>query len=75
MWALDFFVVRTATRVEDLYDRRGPYGRRGGFVVPGVAAWAAGSAVYYLARPLGSTLPALVAAVAIYAVWARRARR
>ncbi len=66
-----YFLGRGETHVPDLYDARGPYGRTGGLLVPGLAAWAVGALVYYFASPWGSTLPSLVAAVVTY----RLARR
>jgi cytosine permease len=60
-----FFLVRREVVAADLYDRKGPYARTGGFSIPALLAWAAGGAVYYLARPIGGTLPALATAVAI----------
>jgi cytosine permease len=51
------------TRVPDLYDPAGPYR---GVVVPGVAAWAAGALVYYLAQPWGGTVPSLLTAIVCY---------
>ena len=57
------------TDAADLYEPDGPYR---GVIVAGVVAWAAGAAVYYLARSWGGTLPGLVTAVVIYLVAARR---
>ena len=53
----------------DLYAPDGPYR---GVIVAGVVAWAAGAAVYYLARSWGGTLPGLLTAVAVYLLAARR---
>ena len=61
-----FFLVRRGVEVADLYDSSGPLSRHGGFSIAGLAAWAAGAAVYFLARGIGGTLPALAAAVAVY---------
>ena len=67
---LAHYILRpTATHVPDLYDARGPYR---GVLVPGAAAWALGTAAYYLAGPWGGTLPALVTSVVIYVLLARR---
>ncbi len=63
-----FFLVRRDVEVADLYDPKGPFARTGAFSLPGLLAWAAGSAVYYSARSIGATLPSLAAAVAVY--WA-----
>ncbi|MEW5982003.1 MAG: cytosine permease [Acidobacteriota bacterium] len=56
------------TRVSDLYDPDGPYR---GVLVPGIAAWALGTFVYYLAAPWGGTIPALVTALVVYRLLAR----
>jgi NCS1 family nucleobase:cation symporter-1 len=42
------------------------------FGVPGLAAWAAGFAVYLLAASIGSTLPALATSVVVYLALSRR---
>ena len=57
------------TEAADLYAPDGPYQ---GVIVAGVVAWAAGAAVYYLARPWGGTLPGLVTAVSVYLLASRR---
>jgi purine-cytosine permease-like protein len=61
-----FFVARPATRVEDLYDARGPYSRHAGFAPAGVIAWTAGAATYHLAGSVGSTIASFVVAVTVY---------
>ncbi len=62
-----FFLVRTPVRVEDLYDRRGPYARTGGFSLPGVTAWGLGAVAYALGgASSGGTVPALVTAMGAY---------
>lgn len=61
-----FYLVRSEVRVEALYDRSGEFGRHHGFDLAGLAAWAAGAVVYYLARDVGATLPSLVVAVGTY---------
>ena len=66
-----FFLVRRPIAVADLYDFNGRFAKSGGFSIPGLLAWAAGAAVYFLARPIGSTLPSLATAVAVY--WQRTA--
>lgn len=63
-----YFILRRPTRVADLYDERGPYMRHAGWSLPGLAGWLAGTVVYHLAAPIGSTLPALATAVAVYIV-------
>jgi cytosine/uracil/thiamine/allantoin permease len=70
-----FFLVRSPVAVPDLYDRNGPFARAAGFSLPGLLAWAAGAAVYFLARPTGSTLPSLATAIVVYWLadrWPRR---
>lgn len=67
-----YFVRRVPTTVEDLYDPKGPLARHGGFRIPGVVAWAAGSVAYFLAAPVGSTLPALAVALGSYVLLTRR---
>ena len=57
------------TEVADLY---APDGQYRGVIFAGVLAWAAGAAVYYLARPWGGTLPGLLTSVVVYLVAARR---
>ena len=61
-----FFIVRRPTNVPDLYDELGTTMRHRGFSIPGLAAWIAGSAVYFAAGAIGGTLPSLVAAVLVY---------
>jgi purine-cytosine permease-like protein len=67
-----YFVRRIPTAVQDLYDERGPLSRHGGIRIAGIAAWAAGSAAYYLAAPIGSTLPSLLVAIGVYTLLADR---
>jgi purine-cytosine permease-like protein len=61
-----FFVVRPATRVDDLYDMRGPYSRYAGFAPAGALAWIAGAVTYHAAGSIGSTIAAFVVTVAAY---------
>jgi len=63
-----FFLLRRPVRAADLYDASGPLARHGGFSLSGLAAWAAGGAVYFLTRGIGATLPSLATSVAVY--WA-----
>ena len=60
-----FVLLRRRVEVPELYDPRGRFARWGGFSVPGMLAWAAGSAVFFLTKSIGSTLPALLTAIAI----------
>jgi hypothetical protein len=52
--------------VDDLYRRTG------GFSVAGTLAWAAGAAVFYIAAPIGGTLPSLATAIGLYVIAARK---
>jgi NCS1 family nucleobase:cation symporter-1 len=66
-----FFLLRRPVNVPALYDAKGPLARHAGFSIPGLAAWTAGAAVYFLAGGIGGTLPSLVASIAAYAVLVR----
>ena len=66
-----FLIARRPTDVDALYDPRGPLA---GYRGPGLAAVAAGVAVYY-AAPAGATLASLAAAIAAYLALARAAAR
>lgn len=70
-----FYFTRPEVRVADLYDGSGDRGRRGGFDLAGIGAWAAGGAAYYLAGNIGGTLPSLAVAVAAYLILRRCTRR
>lgn len=61
-----FVILRRPVIVEDLYRRTG------GFSVAGTLAWAAGAAVFYLAAPIGGTLPSLATAIGLYVIAARK---
>ncbi len=68
-----YFVARRPVVAADLYDANGPYAKTGGFLVPGLLAWAAGSAAYALGGYVGgSTFPALVVSVGVYLVASRK---
>jgi len=67
-----YFFLRREVRVEDLYDAGGPYAKRGGWSIAGVAAWMCGAAAFYLASPIGGTLPSLAVAIGVYSALARR---
>ena len=67
-----YFFLRRAVRVDDLYDAQGPYARRGGWSIAGTVAWVAGAAAFYLASPIGGTLPSLAVAIVVYSVLARK---
>ena len=66
-----YFLLRVPTRVDALYDRSGPYARRGGVSPAALAAWAGGAAAYWMASDVGGTLPALATSVAVYWVGRR----
>ncbi|MBW3565481.1 MAG: cytosine permease [Acidobacteria bacterium] len=61
-----FFLLRIPVTVDDLYRADGPYGRRFGFSPAALAAWAAGTATYFMAASTGGTLPAIVVTIAVY---------
>lgn len=61
-----FVILRRRVNVEDLYRRTG------GFSVAGTLAWAAGAAVFYIAAPIGGTLPGLATAIGLYVIAARK---
>ena len=61
-----FFLVRRPVAVPDLYDAAGPFAKHAGFSPAGLAAWASGGLVYYLAGSLGGTLPSLAVAITVY---------
>jgi purine-cytosine permease-like protein len=65
---LAHFVLRREDRsVTALY--RGPGGEPapiGRWSRAGMSAWIVGSAVFYLAQPVGGVAPALVASIAVY---------
>ena len=68
---LAHFVLRPRpVEVAALYDPRGPLA---GIRWPGVVAWAAGVAMYYLMAG-GATVPSLVVAIAAYLLLTRRLR-
>ena len=61
-----YLVLGRAVVVADLYDSQGPYAARWGWSVPGTVAWAAGAVVFYVAQPIGGSLPSLVASILVY---------
>jgi purine-cytosine permease-like protein len=65
-----FFVRRAPVDVPGLYQAGGP-GDGWANAVPGLAAWAAGAAVYYAAGAAGGTLPSLLGAALAYLALAR----
>jgi len=67
-----FFLRREPVDVAGLYDDHGPYR---GVAWGGLLAWALGAVAYYLAAPIGGTLPALVTAMAVALLTDRRAAR
>ena len=69
-----FFVLRAEVRVEDLYDPSGPHAAGRGVVVPAAGAWFLGVAAYWVATPIGGTLPSLLVTVAVHGALMRRFR-
>ena len=67
-----YFILGREVRVPDLYDAGGVYGKRRGWSVAGAVAWIAGAATFYLASPIGGTLPGLAVAIATYSALARK---
>jgi purine-cytosine permease-like protein len=67
-----YFVLRRHVHVPDLYDARGPYAARFGWSLAGSVAWVFGALVFYLAQPIGGSLPSLAASVFVYIALARR---
>jgi NCS1 family nucleobase:cation symporter-1 len=65
-----FVVMKTPVDVERLYDTS----RLRAFNPAGMVAWFTGFVVYRLAAPIGATLPALAASMAVYALLRRRER-
>jgi NCS1 family nucleobase:cation symporter-1 len=68
-----YLVLQRPVHVPDLYDVSGPYARRGGWSLAGATAWGAGAAAFWLAAPIGGTLPALAASILVYCAVAVRA--
>jgi purine-cytosine permease-like protein len=66
-----YFVARHAVQVPDLYDPAGPYGVRRGWSPAAAAAWIGGAAIFYLAQPIGGSLPSLAASMALYLACSR----
>ena len=61
-----YVILKRRVMVDDLYRRTG------GFSVAGTLAWAAGAAVFYIAAPIGGTLPSLATAIGLYVIAARK---
>ena len=61
-----YVILKRRAMVDDLYRRTG------GFSVAGTLAWAAGAAVFYIAAPIGGTLPSLATAIGLYVIAARK---
>jgi NCS1 family nucleobase:cation symporter-1 len=55
--------VGTDGFIAALYDASGPYR---GINAPGMAAWGAGAIAYFLAGPIGGTLPAFAVSILVY---------
>ena len=67
-----YFLLARQVRIEDLYNAAEKYGRAGGWSTAGTAAWVAGAATFYVASPVGGTLPGLAVAIAVYSALARK---
>ena len=61
-------VVVDEAFVAELYDASGPFR---GVLLPGMAAWTAGAAAYFLAGSAGGTIPAFAVSVLVYWVGSR----
>jgi hypothetical protein len=61
-------VAITEAFVASLYDTGGPLR---GVLLPGMAAWIAGAAAYFVAGSAGGTIPAFAVSVLVYAVGSR----
>jgi NCS1 family nucleobase:cation symporter-1 len=62
-----YVVLQRRPTIAELYDRGGRLmAVSRGFRVPGLVAWAAGASAYFAASQVGSTLPAMVTAIAVY---------
>ena len=67
-----FLILKRTHDAADLYHGAdGTAPRVGLWSAAGMTAWVAGAAVFYLARPIGGTVPSLVASILIYLVLAR----
>ncbi len=69
-----FFLLGRRPEVQDLYVPAGAATRHGGFALAGMCGWIAGVAAYFLAAPVGGTLPALAAAILVTALLGRSRR-
>ena len=63
-----FFVLKRMPLVADLYAPAGPEARGRGFSLAGMCGWIAGAGTYFLAAPVGGTLPSLAAAILVTAL-------
>jgi NCS1 family nucleobase:cation symporter-1 len=62
-----FVVLRRPVEIAAVYD----LARLRAFGWAGMAAWVAGAIVYWLAAPIGATLPALATAIGVYLIGSR----
>lgn len=69
-----FVLLRRKVDVAALYDPRGRYSGTGGFRFGALLAWGSGTAVYFMARDFGGTLPALGTAIVVALVVTRLQR-
>jgi NCS1 family nucleobase:cation symporter-1 len=70
-----YLVLKRQPRAADLYHgANGAPPAVGAWSTAGMAAWIVGAAVFYLARPIGGTLPSLATSIVTYLSLARRSR-
>lgn len=70
-----FLILKRTHAAADLYPSAAGAAPRIGLWSPaGMTAWIVGAAVFYLARPIGGTLPGLTVSIAIYLIAARTTR-
>jgi cytosine/uracil/thiamine/allantoin permease len=70
-----YVVLRVPVHVPDLYDSGGPYASSAGWSLAGAAAWMGGAVAFYVAQPIGGSLPSLAVSVLIYVLLTRRSPR
>jgi purine-cytosine permease-like protein len=70
-----FLILKRTHRAADLYPgSNGAAPLVGLWSTAGMTSWIIGAAVFYLARPIGGTLPSLATSVLLYLVLARTAQ-
>ena len=68
-----FFILASPVRAEELYDRNGRYGLGAAFPLAAAVAWGLGAITFFVAAPIGGTVPSLAVSVGVHALLARRA--